>query len=88
MFLSTPHPPGRYPGLTVVQVGPQWPYAVICARRGQTVTAQGGEKAAGYETPAGGVAREFVLRRGDRATLLRTELPHMLAEWRIERAGK
>lgn len=87
IYLSTPHPSGRYPGLTVAQVGPQWPYAVICMERGQTVVALGGERAAGYQTPAGGVAHEFVLERGDRATLVRTGLPHMLGEWRVERAG-
>jgi hypothetical protein len=87
IFLSTPHAPAKYPDLMVVRVGPQWPYAVICTQKGQTVAALGGERAAGYETPGGGVAREFSLRRGDRATLVRTRLPHMLGEWRIERAG-
>jgi hypothetical protein len=85
--LSTPHPAAEYPGLAVVRVGPLWPYAVICAERGQTVVARGGETAAGYETSAGGRASRFVLRRGDRARLVRTGLPHMLGEWRIERAG-
>ncbi len=83
--LSTPHAPEKYPGLTVVRPGPGWDECVICTEPGQTVVALGGERAPGYATPYGGAAQDLALRPGDRATLVRSGLPHRLGEWRIER---
>jgi hypothetical protein len=55
---------------------------------GQTVTARGGEQMYGYVTPDGVKADGFVLRAGDRATVVRDHgLPASLVEWRIERAA-
>ena len=53
---------------------------------GQAFVALGGEHCFAYETPDGGRAQAFTLARGDRATLVKTGLPHQLAEWRVERA--
>lgn len=80
----TPHAPEDYPGLLVVRPGPEW-YCVIVPDDGQTIVARGGEKLYAYTTPSGGVARGFELRRGDRATRVRSGLPFHLAEWRVER---
>jgi hypothetical protein len=83
--LMTPHQPEDYPGLTVVQVG-QWAARVIVPEPGQTIEARGGESIYAYELPDGTHAQGFALERGDRATCVRTDLPHCLCEWRVERA--
>ena len=82
----TPHNPSAYEGLLVVKPGPQWEPWVIVPEDGQTIVARGGEKTYGYETIDGGHAAGFELRRGDRATLVRSGLPYAFVEWRIERA--
>lgn len=87
LTLDTPHEEGDYPrGLMVVRPGPRW-HCVIVPSDGDTIVALGGERAAGYTTPYGGEAQGFVLRCGDRATRVRSGLPHQLAEWRVERTG-
>jgi hypothetical protein len=83
--LLTPHAGEAYPGLLVWR-GPGWELGVIVPDDGQTLLAHGGETGYGYETIDGGRATGFELRAGDRATLVRTGLPHALVEWRIERA--
>lgn len=83
--LLTPHGDDAYPGLLVWR-GPGWDLGVIVPDDGQTLLARGGEKAYGYETIDGGRAAGFELRAGDRATLVRSGLPHALVEWAIERA--
>ena len=83
--LETPHPPEAYPGIRVFTVE-SWSHSLILANDGETFVAKGGEKAYSYETPYGGRAEGFVLRPGDRVTLVRSDLPFYLAEWRIERA--
>lgn len=85
--LQTPHPATDYPGLTVIEV-PGWPVRVIAPEAGQTVIGRGGELLYSYELPNGVQATGFTLAPGDRATCVRTELPHSLAEWRIERATR
>jgi hypothetical protein len=84
--LVTPHAPDSYPGFLVVRPGPGWRLWIIVPEDGQTIEAQGGEEAYGYTTVDGGRAQGFVLRAGDRATLVRSGLPHAFVEWRIERA--
>jgi hypothetical protein len=83
----TPHPADAYPALEVIRPG-AWDLALILPQPGQTIVALGGEKVFAYETVDGGRAQGFELRRGDRATLLRRDLPFCLAEWRIEHAGE
>ncbi len=84
--LETPHPPEAYPGLRVVRIG-RWPVNLITPTDGQTISALGGERVIGYETVDGGKAEGFELLSGDRATLVRSDLPFFFAEWRIERAS-
>lgn len=85
--LVTPHPPDSYPGFLVVRPGPGWKLWIIVPEDGQTIEALGGEETYGYVTVDGGVAQGFVLHAGDRATLVRSGLPHAFVEWRIERAA-
>jgi hypothetical protein len=82
----TPHACDRYGDIVVVDVAPGWPYNVIVPKDGQTIVALGGERILAYTTPTGAVAEGFELRPGDRATRVRSDLPHHLGEWRIERA--
>lgn len=84
--LLTPHGPQAYPGLVAVKPGPEWDTFVIVPDDGATVLARGGEKVYGYETVDGGRAQAFELRPGDRATLVRSDLPHALVEWKVERS--
>ncbi len=84
--LLTPHGVDAYPGVRVVHPGPEWTVSIIVAHEGQTILALGGEEVYAYETVDGARAQGFSLRRGDRATLVRSELPHQFAEWRIDRA--
>ncbi len=86
--LVTEHPAERYPGLTVVKGGPAWNVWVICLQDGETLTARGGEQACGYQTVDGGRAQGFALLAGDRATLVRSGLPHAFVEWRVERSAE
>lgn len=83
--LVTPHPPEAYPGFLVVKPGPGWRLWIIVPEDGQTIEARGGEEAYGYATVDGGRAQGFALRTGDRATIVRSNLPHAFVEWRIER---
>lgn len=82
----TVHPPQAYPGLWVVKPGPLWSVFVIVPEVGQTIVARGGEKTYAYETVDGGRAEALELRPGDRATLVRADLPFSFCEWRVERA--
>ncbi|HET9481596.1 MAG TPA: hypothetical protein VFP98_07570, partial [Candidatus Polarisedimenticolia bacterium] len=84
--VTTPHRPRDYPGLMVVDVGPGWPERVIVPGAGQVIEARGGEYVLGYTTRSGATAEPFTLAQGDRAVKLRDDLPHHLAEWRVERA--
>jgi hypothetical protein len=81
----TPHAAVAYPELQVIRPG-RWDMSLIVPSPGQTIEALGGETVFGYETVDGGRAAGFVLGPGDRATLVRRDLPYCLAEWRIERA--
>ncbi len=81
----TPHAPERYPGIQVVRPGPQWDVAVIVPKVGDTIVGIGGEETYPYRTPDGAEAQGFNLRAGDRATLVRSDLPHSMVEWRIVR---
>ena len=83
----TPHDCDAYGGLFVVDVAPGWPYNVIVPNDGDTIVALGGERILAYTTPAGTVADAFELRRGDRATRVKSGLPGHLAEWVVERAA-
>src|SRR5262245_15965831 len=82
--LLTPHAARDYPGLEVIRPG-RWDLSLICPEVGQTVVALGGEHAHAYRTVDGGEAEAFELRPGDRATLLRRDLPFCFSEWRIVR---
>lgn len=82
----TDHSLDAYPGLRVIQPG-RWDRALIVPTPGQTIAALGGEEVFPYETVDGGRAQGFVLRPGDRATLVKNDLPYCLSEWRIERAA-
>jgi hypothetical protein len=84
--LVTPHPPDSYPGILVVKPGPGWKLWIIVPGEGQTIAALGGEEAYAYVTVDGGRGQAFQLRAGDRATIVRSALPHAFVEWRIERA--
>ncbi|HET7291749.1 MAG TPA: hypothetical protein VFM88_04940 [Vicinamibacteria bacterium] len=84
--LMTPHGVDDYPGLLVVRPGPGWDMAVIVPKDGDTIVGRGGELSYSYDTMDGTHAGGFRLRAGDRATLVRSGLPHFLVEWRIERA--
>jgi hypothetical protein len=84
--LVTPHPPDAYADRLVVKPGPGWKLFIIVPEDGQTLLARGGEEAYGYVTVDGGRAQGFTLRPGDRATIVRSSLPHAFVEWRIERA--
>jgi len=86
--LVTVHGPEAYPDLHVVKGGSQWLEWVILGREGQTVVARGGEEMYGYETSSGERAHGFVLRAGDRATIVTAGLPASLVEWRVERAPR
>ena len=86
--LVSPHPPESYEGLLVVKPGPGWRRFILVPEDGQTVTALGGEEAYAYVTVDGGRAQGFILRPGDRATIVRSGLPHAFVEWRIDRAEK
>jgi len=86
--LLTVHPPEGYAGLDVVKGGSQWLEWVILGRVGQTVVARGGEEMYAYTTSGGIAADGFVLRAGDRATIVRAGLPASLVEWRVERAAR
>jgi hypothetical protein len=83
----TSHPAECYPGLRVVRPG-EWDQGLIVPKDGETVVARGGEKVYAYETVDGGRAEGFELQAGDRATLVRSDLPFCFAEWRIERAPR
>ena len=83
--LLTPHGPEAYPGLLVVKPGPDWDTCVVVPDDGATIVARGGEKIYAYETVDGGRAQGFELRPGDRATLVRSDLPFALVEWRVQR---
>ncbi len=85
--LLTPHGPDQYPGLLVVKPDPRWEVHVIVPDDGATIVARGGEKIYAYETVDGGRADGFELRPGDRATLVQSNLPFFLVQWRIERAS-
>jgi hypothetical protein len=85
--LMTVHGPEAYPGLQVVKGGEAWLEWVILGKVGQTVVARGGEQMYGYETSRGVRAEGFVLRDGDRATIMRAGLEASLVEWRLERPG-
>jgi hypothetical protein len=87
LHLVTAHPPESYPGLRVARCGPRWLSWLILSEVGQIVNARGGEQMYGYVTPEGVRADEFVLRAGDRATVVREGLPASLVEWRVERAA-
>jgi len=82
----TLHDPSAYEGLIVVKPGPLWQPGVIVPEDGQTIVARGGETTYGYDTVDGGQATGFELGPGDRATLVRSGLPFLFVEWRIERA--
>jgi hypothetical protein len=84
--LFTPHDAEDYPGMFVYRNGPAWVMGILCPEPGQSFVARGGERLLAYQTPTGARAEGFELRRGDRATLVRLEPPHHLAEWVIERA--
>jgi hypothetical protein len=81
----TDHSLDAYPGIRVIRPG-RWDRALIVPEQGQTIAALGGEEVFPYETVDGGHAQGFVLRPGDRATLVRKDLEYCLAEWHIERA--
>lgn len=83
----TTHGVGDYPGLLVVQ-SPGWQVRVIVPEDGQTIEARGGEALYAYELPNGVAAAGFTLAAGDRATRVRSDLPHSLSEWRLERAAR
>ena len=85
--LLTPHGPEGYPGLLVVKPGPGWEVFVIVPEDGATIVAQGDERIYAYDTVDGGHADGFVLRPGDRATLLRSGLPFSLVEWSVKRTA-
>jgi len=86
--LHTPHDGEAYPGIRTVRPGPRWSATILCAKPGQTVAALGGEHCFAYETPDGARAEAFELRAGDRATLVRWDLPGWLGEWRVERGDE
>lgn len=83
--VATPHGPESYPGLRVVRPGPEWQVCVIVPEDGQTIVARGGERTYSYQTVDGGRAEGFELRAGDEATLVRSDLPFSMVEWRIHR---
>ena len=85
--LHSPHPPEAYPGMLAVQPGPRWTVTILVPNDGQSFTALGGEHNYAYETADGARAAAFRLSAGDRATLVRKDLPGCLAEWRLERAS-
>ena len=82
--LHTPHPGEAYPGIRSIRPGPDWPVTILCPRDGEAFTALGGEHNYAYETPDGARAEALSLSAGDRATLVRTDLPGLLGEWRVE----
>jgi hypothetical protein len=84
--LMTSHAAECYPGLRVVRPGPLWSIGLIVPVDGQTIVARGGERIHGYVTASGEGAQGFALEPGDQATVLRSDLPAFLVEWRIERA--
>jgi hypothetical protein len=83
----TLHGVDDYPGLLVVQSS-GWKVRVIVPADGQTIAALGGETLYAYELPNGVAAEGFTLAAGDRATRVRSDLPHSLSEWRLERAAR
>ena len=84
--LVTPHGVGDYPGINVVRPDPRWTVSVICPEPGQTIVGRGGERLYPYETVDGAPAQGFELNPGDRATLVRCDLPYFLCQWRLDRA--
>jgi hypothetical protein len=82
----TPHPAESYPGLFVFRPG-SWGMSLLALEPGQSFVAAGGEVVYRYETTSGVRADGFELRAGERATLVRADLPGFLAEWRIESAA-
>jgi hypothetical protein len=84
--LHTDHAGELYPGIRANRPGPGWPVTILIPLPGQSFVALGGEHNFGYETPTGEKAVGFELAKGDRATLVRSDLPACLAEWRVERA--
>lgn len=84
--LKTTHGAEHYPGFRVV-VPCQWSYGVIVPRDGQTLIARGGERLIPFRTAAGAEAQGFTLAPGDRATRVRTDLPHSFAEWHVSRCA-
>jgi hypothetical protein len=84
--LHTAHPGSAYPGLRSVRPGPGWKETILCPRDGDSFVALGGEHNYPYATANGAKADALELKVGDRATLVRSDLPGLLAEWRVERA--
>lgn len=84
--LHTTHEGAGYPEIRAVKPGAEWQATILVPKPGQTIVAKGGEHCFGYETPDGARAQAFALAAGDRATLVRWDLPGWLAEWRVERA--
>jgi hypothetical protein len=84
--LTTAHSQEHYPGLLVV-VPFEWSYGVIVPQDGQTFTARGGERLIPFRTIRGDVAEGFTLAPGDRATRVRSDLPHAFAEWHVIRSA-
>jgi hypothetical protein len=82
--LTTQHGPEHYPGIQVV-LPFEWSYSVIVPQDGQSITARGGERLIPYQTTDGGMAQGFTLLPGDRATRVRSDLPHAFAEWHVLR---
>jgi hypothetical protein len=85
--LHTTHPGEAYAPIRTVRPGPEWTETILVPTEGQSFTALGGEHCFAYDTADGAHAEGFMLAAGDRATLVRTDLPHSFVEWRVERAG-
>jgi hypothetical protein len=84
--LHTAHPGAAYPGIRSIRPGPLWPETILCPRDGESFVALGGEHNYAYATMDGAKAEALTLGSGDRATLVRSDLPGLLAEWQVERA--
>ena len=84
--LHSPWTGEHYPGLRAVRPGPGWHTTIVVVFPGQTVEARGGEYAYAFDLPGGAHADRLDLAAGDRATMVRADLPGALAEWRVARA--